>query len=484
MGIYLGIDLGTSSVKLLLMDAEGKIIKSVSKTYPIYLPKPLWSEQNPNDWWRAVRDGILELGDYRGLIEGISFCGQMHGLVILDEYDEVIRPAILWNDQRTQEECDFLNNDIGRDIVSYCTGNIALTGFTAPKLLWLKKKEPLNYKRIDKIMLPKDYIAYKLSGVFATDVSDASGTLYFDVKNRCWSADMINIIGIERYMLPNVFESYQNIGIIKGDISKELGLNKNTKVIIGGGDQAVGAVGTGTVDQNQCSISLGTSGVVFVSTERFCEDKGNNLHSFCHANGRYHLMGVILSAAGALEWWVKSICCNEYENVLARIKEVKIDEDIFFLPYLMGERTPINNPKARGVFMGMTLNQKQEDMTLAVLEGVTFALRDSFEIIKELGINVNEVKVTGGGSKSTLWLHILADILGVKVCTINTTDGPALGAAILASVGCGKYKTVEEACKNIIKVEKIIYCNRENFKKYDIKYKKYKEIYPAVKHLF
>lgn len=484
--LYIGVDLGTSSVKLLLMDEAGDIKNIVTREYSLYFPKPGWSEQNPEDWYTQFVDGFKELISNcdRSLIEGISFSGQMHGLVILDENDEVIRPAILWNDGRTQNECDFLNNVIGREKISRYTANMALPGFTAPKLLWVKKHEPDNFAKIKKVMLPKDYIAYRLSKVHCTDVSDASGTLLFDVKNKCWSKEMLEIVGLQENQLAKIYESYQVVGTVTSDVAKELNIPFTTKVIAGGGDNAVAAVGTGTVGHGMCSISLGTSGTVFIANKEFAVDDRNALHSFAHADGKYHFMGVMLSAASCNKWWMDEIIrTKEYSEEQADIKDIGKNK-VYFLPYLMGERTPHNNPNARGAFVGMTMGTTREDMTQAVLEGVAYAIRDSFEITKELGVDVKRIRIAGGGAKSPLWCKIIANVLDVKVDKTNSEEGPAFGAAILAAVGCGKYATVQEATSKLIQVVETTNQSPELVTLYHEKYHVFKEIYPALKEVY
>ncbi len=484
--LYVGVDLGTSSVKLLLMDEAGDIKSIVTREYPLYFPKPGWSEQNPEDWYTALVDGMKELtGDQdKSQIDGISFSGQMHGMVILDEEDKVIRPAILWNDGRTQAECDYLNHEIGREKISGYTANMALTGFTAPKLLWVRKHEPENFARIKKVMLPKDYIAYKLSGVHCTDVSDASGMLLFDVKNKCWSKEMLDICGLKEEQMAKIFESYQVVGSLSAEAAQELGLSTHVKVIAGGGDQAVAAVGTGTVGEGKCNVSLGTSGVVFISSGEFAVDDKNALHAFAHADGKYHFMGVMLSAAASSKWWVEEILqTKDYvteEKPVTRLGENKV----YFLPYLMGERTPHNNPNARGTFIGMTMDTTRADLTQAMLEGVAFALRDSFEIVKSLGVKLDRIRINGGGAKSPLWCKIIANVLDVKVDKINSVEGPAFGAAILAAVGCGKYPNVEDAAAKLIKVVKTTEQDPTIVEAYNKKYKVFKEIYPALKNIY
>ena len=484
--LYIGVDLGTSSIKLLLMDEKGDIKSIVSKEYPLYFPKPGWSEQKPEDWYSKLVEGIHELlqGQDSTQVEGISFGGQMHGLVILDSNDNVLRPAILWNDQRTQAECDYLNYEIGREKISSYTANMALTGFTAPKLLWVKKNEPEIFSKIAKIMLPKDYLAYKLSGVHCTDVSDASGMLLFDVKNKCWSKEMIDITGIRRDQLADIYESYEVVGTLTEAAAKELGLPASVKVIAGAGDNAAGAVGTGTLKHGMCSVSLGTSGTVFIATDEFAVDDANAMHSFAHANGKYHFLGCMLSAASANKWWMDDIIgTKEYSKEQAGITELG-ENQVYFLPYLMGERTPHNNPKARGTFIGMTMDTTRADMTQAVLEGVTFALRDALEIARGFGVEITRVRLNGGGAKSPLWCKMVANIMNVKVDKINSEEGPGFGAAILAAVGCGRFASVEEASEKLIQVVSTTEQEPEIVVKYEKKYQVFRELYPTVCPIF
>lgn len=484
--LYIGVDLGTSAVKLLLMDGQGQIKKIVSKEYPIYFPHPGWSEQKPEDWFAKTMEGIKELiaeAD-KDQVAGISFGGQMHGLVILDDKDQVIRPAILWNDGRTFEECDYLNEVIGKEKLSQYTANISFTGFTAPKILWVKNKEPENFARIAKIMLPKDYIAYKLTGVNCTDVSDASGMLLLDVKNRRWSKEMCEICGITESMLPKLYESYECVGCVTGEIAKELGIPETVKVAAGAGDNAAAAVGTGTVGEGMCNISLGTSGTIFISSEKFGVDKFNALHAFAHADGHYHLMGCMLSAASCNKWWMEDIIgTSEYAKEQESITKLG-ENHVYFLPYLMGERSPHNNPNARGTFIGMTMDTTRADMTQAVLEGVAFALRDSLEVARSLGIHLERTKICGGGAKSPLWKKMIANILNLKVDVIESEEGPALGGAMLAAVACGEYESVEDAASRIVKIIDTVEPEPELVAKYEERYQQFKEIYPACKPLF
>ena len=484
--LYIGVDLGTSAVKLLLMNGEGKIQKIVSKEYPLYFPNPGWSEQKPEDWWEGTMEGLKELLSEcdKSQVAGISFGGQMHGLVILDKDDQVIRPALLWNDGRTYEECDYLNNVIGKDKLSEYTANISFTGFTAPKILWVKNKEPENFAKIAKIMLPKDYIAYKLTGVHCTDVSDASGMLLFDVKNRKWSKEMCDICGVTEDQLADIYESYESVGTILPEIADILGISHDVKVAAGAGDNAAAAVGTGTVGDGMCNISLGTSGTIFISSEKFGVDKNNALHAFAHADGHYYLMGCMLSAASCNKWWMDEIIKTkdygkEQENI------TKLGENhVYFLPYLMGERSPHNNPNARATFIGMTMDTSREDMTQAVLEGVAFGLRDSLEVARSLGINIERTKICGGGAKSPLWKRMIANIMNLKVDVIESEEGPALGGAMLAAVACGEYASVEEAAEKIVKIVRTVEPEADLVAKYEERYQQFKKIYPACKPVF
>ena len=484
--LYIGVDLGTSAVKLLLMDSQGKIVNIVSKEYPLYFPHPGWSEQNPEDWYEQTVAGIRELieGADKSQVAGISFGGQMHGLVILDKDDNVIRPAILWNDGRTTEETDYLNNVIGKEKLSQYTANIAFAGFTAPKILWVKNKEPENFARIAKIMLPKDYIAYKLTGVHCTDVSDASGMLLFDVKNRCWSKEMCDICGIRMEQLAKCYESYEKVGTVLPKVAAKLGIPESTVVAAGAGDNAAAAVGTGTVGENMCNISLGTSGTIFISSGSFGVDKYNALHSFAHADGHYHLMGCMLSAASCNKWWMDDIIgTKDYKAEQAAIAKLG-ENHVYYLPYLMGERSPHNNPNARAAFIGMTMDTTRADMTQAVLEGVAFALRDSLEVARSLGIDLKRTKICGGGAKSPLWKKIIANVLNLKVDVIESEEGPAMGGAMLAAVACGEYGSVEEIASKVVKIIDTVEPEPELVEKYEARYACFREIYPTCKPLF
>ncbi len=484
--LYIGIDLGTSAVKLLMMDETGDIKKIVSKEYPLNFPHPGWSEQRPEDWYEQSIAGLEELleGADRSQLAGISFGGQMHGLVILDEADQVIRPAILWNDGRTTKETDYLNEQIGKDKLSAYTANIAFAGFTAPKILWVKENEPENFARIAKIMLPKDYLAYMLSGSFCTDVSDASGMLLLDVEKREWSEEMMQICGVTRQQLPKLYESYEAVGTLKPELAEKLGLSADVKIAAGAGDNAAAAVGTGTVGDGMCNISLGTSGTIFITSSTFGVDKYNALHSFDHADGGYHLMGCMLSAASCNKWWEEDIIgTKDFAAEQAQITKLG-ENHVYFLPYLMGERSPHNNPLARGTFIGMTMDTTRADMTQAVLEGVTFGLRDCLEVAKSLGIQIERTKIVGGGAKSPLWRQIIANALGLKVDIPACVEGPSMGGAMLAMVACGAYPDVESAAKAIVKVVDTVEPDPELVEKYNERYEKFRQIYPTVKDLY
>lgn len=484
--LFIGVDLGTSAVKLLLMDENGKICKIVSREYPLYFPHPGWSEQNPEDWFVQSMEGIRELtADCdKSQVQGISFGGQMHGLVALDNQDQVIRPAILWNDGRTGKQTDYLNQMIGKDKLSEYTANIAFAGFTAPKILWMKENEPENFAKICKIMLPKDYLAYKLSGSFCTEYSDASGMLLLDVEHKCWSEEMLGICGITKEQLPKLYESWEVVGTLKKEIAEELGLPESVKVIAGAGDNAAAAVGTATVGDGGCNISLGTSGTLFISSKKFGVDENNALHSFAHADGNYHLMGCMLSAASCNKWWMDEILKTKaYQEEQAGI--TKLGENrVFYLPYLMGERSPHNDPDARAAFIGMSMDTTREDMTQAVLEGVAFGLRDSLEVARSIGVSPERTKICGGGAKSPLWRKIIANVMNMKVDIIESEEGPGYGAAILAAVGCGVFSSVEEAAKKLVKVVATEEPDPELTAKYEERYQKFRKLYPALKGMF
>ena len=488
MSLYIGIDLGTSSLKLLLMDSAGTIHNTVTKEYPLEFPQPGWSQQNPEDWKKALFEGFPELiqGFDASLIRGMGCGGQMHGLVVLDENDNVIRPAILWNDGRTAKQVDYLNGVIGKDKLSQLTANIAFAGFTAPKILWMEENEPENFARIAKIMLPKDYINYILTGVHACDYSDASGMLLLDVEHKCWSKEMLDICHITEAQMPKLFESYDCIGCVKPEIAQLLGIPADAKVVAGAGDNAAAAVGTGVVGEGGCNISLGTSGTVFISAKEFPTLDNNAIHNFAHADGGWHLMGCMLSAASCNKWLLEDILgTSDHAAEQASIAEDKLGENhVFFLPYLMGERSPINDTNARGTFIGMTMDTARADLVQAVLEGVAFAIRDSVEVARSLGIEINKSKICGGGAKSPLWKRIFANVLNCELEIPVSEQGPGMGGAMLSMVACGEYASVQDCCKALCSVASTVKPEPELVVKYEARYQQFKKIYPAVKALF
>ena len=483
---YIGVDLGTSAVKLVMMTEDGSLAKIVSKEYPLEFPHPGWSQQKPEDWWTQTIAGLKELTAEidKSLVRGISFGGQMHGLVILDAEDNVIRPAILWNDGRTQAETDYLNNEIGKANLSKWTGNIAFAGFTAPKILWVKKNEPENFARIAKIMLPKDYIAYKLTGVHSCDYSDASGMLLLDVEHKCWSKEMMEICSVDPAWMPALYESYEKTGTILPEVAAELGFPEDVIVAAGAGDNAAAAVGTGAVGAGKCNLSLGTSGTMFITSETFGVDPFNALHSFDHSDGKFHLMACMLSAASCNNWWMKDILqttdfAKEQEGM------DKLGENhVYFLPYLMGERSPHNNPSARAAFIGMSMDTTRQEMLQAVFEGVAFGLRDSLEVARSLGVAPERTTICGGGAKSPLWRTIVANIMNLKVDTVMVEEGPGYGGAILAAVADGVYPSVEDACAKLIRIKDTTEPDPELVAKYEARYQAFKQMYPALKDIY
>ncbi len=486
--LFIGIDLGTSSTKLLLSDEKGNILNTVSRDYPLSFPHPGWSEQDPEQWWRACLEGIPQLmkGFDASDVAGIGAGGQMHGLVALDKEDRVIRPAILWNDGRTAKQVDYLNGKIGKKRLSELTANIAFAGFTAPKILWMKENEAQNFQRIAKIMLPKDYINYMLTKVHSCDYSDASGMLLLDVKNRRWSKPMLDICGISESQMPKLFESYDVIGCLTAEASAALGLPRTVKVVAGAGDNAAAAVGTATVGEGKCNISIGTSGTVFISSDHFGVDPNNALHAFAHADGGYHLMGCMLSAASCNKWFCEDILgSSDYAGLQSEIRDEDLGRNhVFFLPYLMGERSPINDTDARGTFVGMTMDSTRANMVQAVLEGVAFAIRDSVEVARSLGIDIRRSKICGGGSKSELWKRIFANVLGIPLDMVKTEQGPGFGAVMLAMVGCKLFPDVQHAAEILVSTASTTEPEAELTALYEKRYQQFRRIYPALKGVF
>ncbi|MBS5388279.1 MAG: xylulokinase [Clostridiales bacterium] len=484
--LFIGMDLGTSAGKLLLMNENGEVYKTVSKQYAVSFPQRGWAEQNPEIWFQNIIEGLKELtaNQEKDKIAGIGLSGQMHGLVLLDKKGKVIRPAILWNDGRAEEETDYLNREIGKERLAQYTGNIAFTGFTASKIRWLKKHEPENFSKICKIMLPKDYITFRLTGVFCTDFSDASGTLLFDVKNKRWSKEMMRICGISETMLPKPVESWEIVGELTKEICRELEISGTIKVVAGAGDNAAAAIGTGTVGNNRCNISLGTGGTIFISSDTFRMDEGYVLHSFAHADGKYHLMGCMLSAASCNKWWMESVL--ETENYGKEQKGIRHlgENKVMYLPYLMGERCPHNDPNARAAFVGMDMNTSRKEMTLAVMEGVAFGLRDSLEAARMTGVMPKRASICGGGAKSFLWRRIMANVMGMELDSMEQEEGPAYGAAILAATGCGRYANIKEAAEKLTKVKCTVVPETKLVDRYESQYIRFKELYPALKQFF
>ena len=481
MNYYVGIDLGTSSVKALLLNGDGEVVSSVTREYPLYFPHNGWSEQNPEDWYNQTLSALSEL--FEGIdakkVKAFSFSGQMHGLVMLDNEDKVIRPALLWNDSRSKAQTDALNEN--KDFLLDNTANIAFAGFTLPKLLWIKENESESYGRINKIMLPKDYVAYMLSGSFCTDVSDASGTLYFDVESRSWSEKILSEYGIKREWLPKVLESDECAGVLKDELREMLGTDE-VKIIIGAGDNAAAAIGTGTVRDGDCNISLGTSGTIFTVSDKFSLDRESAIHSFCSASRNYHQMACMLSAAVCCNWWVEKVLRDGYESVLS--KEEKLgDNEVMFLPYLMGERSPLNDTDVRGMFYGMSLDTDKDDMSLAVLEGVAFALRHSIDIIRDMGIDIEKSNICGGGTKNKLWLKIIANVLGIELQIPANQEGASLGAALLAAKGVISAEEYSALEGKVYKTAKTITPEKDLTEKYEEKYRRWRKLYPAIKNI-
>lgn len=441
MAKLLGIDVGTSGCKVLLIDESGNVVKQASAEYPLHVPRPMWSEQDPEDWWAGVQKCIAEIGE---MPDAIGVTGQMHGAVFLDENDEVIRPAMLWNDQRTEAECQQIDSVVGPDRVRAITCNPPLTGFQAPKLLWLRNHEPENYLKVRSLLLPKDYIRFKLTGQKATEVSDASGTGLFDVPHRHWSEEMMALLDLDPRIFPRAVESAVETGTT----------SEGVPVVGGGGDQAAGAVGTGAVRKGIISVSLGTSGVVFTALDAPNYDPKGAAHTFCHANGGWHAMGVMLSCGGALRWYRDTFYPGAgYDQITRDAAEASAGAGgVTFLPYLTGERSPHNDPRARASFSGVTLGSTRADMSRAVMEGISYGLLDGFELLAGLGATAEEIRITSGGAKSAFWVQMLADMFGRPCVTLECDEGPAYGAAILAGVGVGVWPDVVSACEKVVRV--------------------------------
>jgi xylulokinase len=492
MSLYLGIDVSTTGAKALLIDQEGRVTGSATSTYPLSTPRPLWSEQDPVDWWvgtqASIRQALAGAGAEASQVRGVGLTGQMHGLVLLDASGAVLRPAILWNDQRTGAQCDQIRSRLGKERLIQLTGNDALPGFTAPKILWVRQHEPEIYEKVAQVLLPKDYVRYRLTGDYATDKAGAAGTLLLDIKARDWSAKVLEALQIPRRWLPPTHEGPEVTGVVNAKAAATTGLRAGTPVVGGGGDQAAQAVGVGAVDAGIVALTLGTSGVVFAScTEPFIEAEGR-LHAFCHAvPDTWHLMGVMLSAGGSLRWYRDTLApALTYDQLLAPAAHVPPGaEGLFYLPYLTGERTPHPDPLARAGFVGLTVRHGQAHMTRAVLEGVAFGLRDSMELVRGAGLGeIQQVRVSGGGARSALWRQILADVLNSELVTVNTSEGAAYGAALLAGVGAGAWPDVQQACTATIRAVDHAQPQPGAVRVYDRLYRLYRGLYPALKPTF
>lgn len=488
----LGIDVSTTATKALLVDQSGKEIAAASSLYSYDKPRDLWSEQDPSVWWegawRSIREVMSKTGARPEQISAIGLTGQMHGLVMLDRGGEVLRPAILWNDQRTQSQCDQIHERIGKARFIQITGNAALTGFTAPKILWVKQNEPEIYARARHILLPKDFLRFKLTGDYALDKAGGSGTALFDLKSRNWSAEVLDALEIDPTWLPATYEGPEVTGVLTPEAASATGLRPGTPVVAGGGDQSAQATGVGAVDSGIVALTLGTSGVVFATTDGAMIEPEGRLHAFCHAvPGKWHLMGVMLSAGGSLQWYRDAMAPDlGFDELLREAETVSAgSEGLQFLPYLSGERTPHPDPWARGSWVGLTQRQGRGHLTRAVLEGVAFGLRDSFELIRSVGLGeVRQVRASGGGVKSNLWRQILADVLECELVTLNTTEGAAYGTALMAGVGAGVWDDVQSACEKSIRISGRTLPVPEQVETYHRSYAIYRDLYPALKPSF
>ena len=497
---FLGIDTSTTSSKALIIDEGGDVVAVASSSHTLQTPRPLWSEQDPREWWEAVSASIRTVLEQAGIggdaIGAIGLTGQMHGLVLLDEAGNVLRPAILWNDQRTQSQCDEIHRRIGKEKFIQITGNVALTGFTAPKILWVKENEPEVYARAKHVLLPKDYIRYKLTGEYALDKADGAGTVLFDLKRRDWSDEVLAALEIPRSWMPRTFEGPEFTGYVSEEAASLTGLKAGTPVSAGAGDQAAQAVGVGAVEPGIVGLTVGTSGVVFATTPSALIEPEGRLHAFCHAvPGLWHFMGVMLSAAGSLQWYRDTLASNmSFDDLLKEAESIPAGcEGLLLLPYLTGERTPHPDPLARGAFIGLTIRHQRAHMTRAVLEGVSFGLKDSFTLIQNAGAStgsaqrlgaITQVRASGGGTKGALWRQILASVLEAELVTVNTTEGAAYGAAILAGVGAGAWMDVSSGCKVCIKITGSTQPDPSQTEAYRKTYPLYQELYPALKSSF
>jgi xylulokinase len=489
---WLGIDVGTGGTRALLVDRQGKVKAGFTAPHEdMRMERPLWAEQRPEDWWdaaqHAIRGVLAKAGASGKDVEGIGLSGQMHGLVLLDERDEVIRPALIWCDQRSQAQVDFVNAKLGRENVLKWTANPVLTGFTLPKLLWVRDNEPRNFERVRKVLLPKDYLRFRLTGEYATEVSDASGTSLFDVVNRRWSYEMMDGLGLDRGILPSVAESSEVSGCVTAAAAAATGLAPNTPVVGGGGDQASSAVGNGIVEPGIVSCTLGTSGVVFAHMEKVAYDEAGRVHTFCHAvRGKWHVMGVTQGAGLSLQWFRNQLAPGtDYDRLTAEAEASPAgSQGLYWLPYLMGERTPHLDASARGGWIGLTNKNTRGDLIRALLEGVSYSQKDCLDIIEELGVAVTSVRASGGGAKSPFWRQLLADIFNKRVVVLETQEGSAYGAALLAQVGTGAYASVPEACRAAIREVDSIAPDSARAEVYACGHHVYRSLYPALRSLF
>ncbi|RPI23662.1 MAG: xylulokinase [Chloroflexota bacterium] len=490
--LFLGIDVSTTGAKALLVDEAGDVISSATTPLSLSNPRPLWSEQNPEEWWQgtvqSIRKALEQAGASGADVAAMGLTGQMHGLVLLDENGAVLRPAILWNDQRTAAQCDEIRRRLGKERLIAITGNDALTGFTAPKILWVQQNEPEVYRRARHVLLPKDYVRFRLTGAYAMDKADGSGTILFDLKRRDWSAEMLAALEIPPEWLPETFEGPAFTGKVSAEAAGLTGLKPGTPVAAGGGDQAAQGVGVGAVNPGVIALTLGTSGVIFAPTDAPLIEPEGRLHAFCHAlPGHWHLMGVMLSAAGSLQWHRDTLAPGEsFDALMAEAEHAPTgSEGLLFLPYLSGERTPHPDPLARGAWVGLTLRHGRGHLTRAVLEGVAFGLKDSFELIRQAGLgSIDQVRVSGGGARSALWRQILASVLEVELVTVNTTEGAAFGAALLAGVGAKAWADVPTACAETVRVTGTTLPDKEQIEVYRRAYVQYRALYPALKPSF
>ena len=484
-GLLLGLDVGTTACKTVLLDAQGSLRASAFAHYDLSTPRPLWSEQDPDDWWKAtiasIGQVLREAKAEPGQIAGVGLTGQMHGMVLLDDTGAVLRPAILWNDQRCAEACDQIHRLVGRDTMLQRTGKPVLTGFTAPKILWVRAHEPEVFAATARMLLPKDFVRFRLTGKFLTDVADASGTSLFDVGKRRWSDEIIETLQVPRAWLPDVTESPVASATVSAEGARQTGLVQGTPVIAGAGDQAAEAIGCGVIDDGSVSVTIGTSGVVFAATDSFDVDRTGRLHAYCHAvPGMWHVMGVMLSAGGSLRWYRDTLGGDTYDRLIEAASQVAPGcEGLLFLPYLTGERTPHADPHARGAFVGLTLRHGKAHLTRAVLEGVTFGLKDSLELVRALGVTVTKVRVSGGGARSPMWRQMMADVFGVEVVTVNVTQGAAFGAALLAGVGTGAWPDVPQAARSVVRETGSAHPGADAAT-YEEPYQRYRALYPAL----